>query len=300
VSPDVVTRLARRARERAERSRNAALRYDAAWEVPGHPQPRFPGVVSQLCTAAQIESPEYAAWCERFGERVLVHRKLWEWCYIAQALHEAGVLRPGARGLGFGVGREPLTAVIAGAGCDVVATDLAADAREVASWAASGQHAARLDDLNRDGLCPPDAFAARVSFRPVDMNAVPDDLTGFDFTWSSCALEHLGDLDAGLAFFRRQLRCLRPGGVGVHTTEYNVSSNNRTIARGPTVLYRRRDVEALVAEMVAGGHRMEATLAIGDRPADRHVDVEPWSTTHLKVAYRGHVTTSLGLLVQRT
>jgi hypothetical protein len=43
---------------------------------------------------------------------------------------------------------------------------------------------------------------------------------------------------------------------------------------------------------------MQLTLAIGDQPADRHIDVEPWTNTHLKVAYRGHAMTSLGLLVR--
>ena len=36
-----------------------------------------------------------------------------------------------------------------------------------------------------------------------------------------------------------------PGGVGVHTTEYNLSSNERTVEQGPTVLYRRRDLDTI-------------------------------------------------------
>ena len=40
------------------------------------------------------------------------HRKQWEFCYILQALCRAGVMRVSARGLGFGVGREPLVAVL--------------------------------------------------------------------------------------------------------------------------------------------------------------------------------------------
>ena len=45
-----------------------------------------------------------------------------------------------------------------------------------------------LEDLNLSGLCPGDAFAKQVRYRDVDMNAIPSDLRGFDFTWSSCAL----------------------------------------------------------------------------------------------------------------
>ena len=112
-------------------------------------------------------------------------------------------------------------------------------------------------------------------------------------------MEHLGDLDAGLRFFHRQLACLRPGGVGVHTTEYNVASNHRTVTAGHTVLYRRRDIEELVAAVQAAGHDMRATFALGSTPADRHVDTTPWTNIHLKVAADGHVLTSFGLVVRR-
>jgi hypothetical protein len=294
-----VARAVRLARKTVARVTRRPPPYDVAWEPHDQRVPTFPGLVSQACTAAQLAAPEYGAWCERMREPVLVHRKQWEWCYILQALAEAGVLRPGARGLGFGVGTEPLTAVIAAHGCNVLATDLAPESSNAHAWIATDQHASALADLNRARLCAPDEFAARVRFRPVDMNAVPDDLTDFDFTWSSCALEHLGDLDAGTRFFHRQLACLRPGGVGVHTTEYNVASNDRTVERGHTVLYRRRDLERLVADVTAAGHAMVATFALGSRPADRHIDTTPWTNIHLKVAADGQVLTSFGLLARR-
>jgi SAM-dependent methyltransferase len=273
--------------------------YNARWERRFHPRPRFPGVISQGCTAAQIAAPAFAGWCERLHTPVLQHRKLWEWCYILQALEEHGMLRLGARGLGFGVGTEPLVAVLATRGCEVVATDLASDSEHATAWVTSGQHAGKLDDLNREGLCPPDVFARRVSFRPVDMNAVPDDLTGFDFTWSSCALEHLGNLDAGMRFFERQLECLRPGGVAVHTTEYNVGSNRQTVVAGHTVYYRRRDLADLVDSAKAAGDEIDITFRLGDSPADRHVDEPPWSSPHLKIRVDGFVVTSFGLCVRR-
>ena len=59
-------------------------------------------------------------------------------------------------------------------------------------------------------------------FSVVDMNAVPEDLRDFDFSWSSGAVEHLGTLGAGADFVLAQMDCLRPGGVSVHTTEFLV------------------------------------------------------------------------------
>ena len=207
--------------------------------------------------------------------------------------------RPGRRGLGFGVGTEPIVAYLASTGSAIVATDLAADA---SGGAALGRDRSARDggqELNRDGLCPDEQFRELVTFRPVDMNHVPDDLGDFDFTWSSCALEHLGDLGAGVDFLLRQIDCLRPGGVGVHTTEYNVSSNAATVSKGHTVLYRRRDIEELASEVARRGHSMEVTFGLGDAPEDRHIDRDPWSNTHLKIEAGGYVVTSFGLLVTK-
>ena len=87
---------------------------------------------SQLCSAESLRSPALRAWAERLrpmwaagddARDVMLHRKMWEWLFIAEALRERGMLAPGRSGLGFGVGQEPLVALFADAGCDVVATD---------------------------------------------------------------------------------------------------------------------------------------------------------------------------------
>ncbi len=260
--------------------------------------PTFPGVISQACTSAQIDSARFAWLCAELRRQHLCHRKKWEWCYILQALYEHGAIGEGRRGLGFGVGTEPLTAYLAAHGCHITATDLPTTDHHHESWASTGQHADSLEEINRDGLCDPAVLRERVTFQPVDMNAVPADLTGFDFTWSSCALEHLGDLDAGIAFVERSMRCLSPGGVAVHTTEYNVSSDDDTVETGDTVAYRRRDLRRLARALRSAGHEIELTFGLGSGPADRHIDVVPFTNTHLKVALEGHVITSFGIIVR--
>lgn len=194
--------------------------------------------VSQPCTAAQFDEPDYARWCAAIGEPVRLHRKQWEFCYILQALETRGMLAPGKRGLGFGVGREPLVAAIAARGCEVTATDLPADAARAHFWAETDQHASGLALLNERALCPSDAFAARVRYEAADMRSVPAHMTGYDFTWSACAFEHLGSLGAGVDFVLASLKCLKPGGVAVHTTEYSVHDGWRTRDHGATVIYR--------------------------------------------------------------
>jgi hypothetical protein len=258
-------------------------------------------VVSQACTFAQISSPEFVRWCERLAHPFQCHRKLWEWIYILEALEEAGSIRPGKTGLGFGVGTEPLTSYLASRGCDIVATDQPVERHDAQAWQATGQFALDVDALNQVGLCDPDELGARVTFRSVDMNSIPADLVvgEFDFTWSACALEHLGTLDAGIRFVETSMQCLRPGGVAVHTTEFNVSSNDDTITEGPTVAYRRRDLIEMIDRLRAAGHRVKVTYHLGQEAEDLHVDTEPYSDTHLRTVVGPYVVTSFGILAVR-
>lgn len=261
--------------------------------------PSFREPISQACTFDQIQSEEFWTWCERLHLPRHCHRKLWEWCFILQALTVHGMAEFGRRGVGFGVGNEPMSAWLAARGCELVATDLGRAEEHAAGWIETGQHAARTADLEHPDICPSEWLHDRVSFRPIDMNAIPDDVRDFDFSWSSCAMEHLGDLDAGMRFFERQLDCLRPGGVGVHTTEYNAASNDATIGSGHTVLYRSRDIEDLVVRMRAQGHEMSVTFALGTRPEDLHIDVAPFTNTHIRMKIDDFVATSFGLIVRK-
>jgi hypothetical protein len=230
----------------------------------------------------------------------MLHRKMWEWLFIAEALSEHGVLRPGHVGLGFGVGQEPLVALFASYGCDVVATDQPPELAEASGWTESKiEFAGGLAGLNENGLCPAEQFERRVHYRDVDMNDIPTDLRHFDFTWSSCAFEHLGSLQAGADFVVAQMACLKPGGLAVHTTEYTVSSNEATIDAGATVLYRRRDIEALVRRLRRAGHHLDIDYTEGTTPDDLHVDTPPYTNVHLRTMLGEYVTTSLALVIEK-
>jgi hypothetical protein len=151
---------------------------------------------SCLCTEESLNSPELLGWADRIrpawdrshsGLPVLTHRKVWEWVFIIQALAERDQLGGGRKGLGFGVGQDPLAAVFASQGCQIVATDVGAGQAAESPWAASNQHASGLAQLNQDGICDPALFDGAVRFREVDMRDIPRDLRDFDFTWSACA-----------------------------------------------------------------------------------------------------------------
>jgi len=263
---------------------------------------------SAPCTEASLRSSEFIEWAQRLrpswdhdrtGVSILTHRKLWEWLFIVQALSERGKLRPGMRGLGFGVGQDPLSSLFASFGCQIVATDLDLESAKEAGWVDGLQYSVEPGQLNKDGICDAASFERLVRFRAVDMNRIPDDLRGFDFTWSSCAFEHLGSIDAGKHFITEQMKCLSPGGVAVHTTEYNVSSNDETIHAGPTVVFRRTDIESIAQDLKLDGKKVELDFDTGSSPIDRHVDVEPFTDAHLKVMIGQFVATSFGLVVER-
>ena len=263
-------------------------------------EPSMTNVISQLATHAQVESDTYREWVARLRLPLIRHRKYWEFSFIMQALAEHDMLRAGRSGLGFGVGKEPLTAMMASLGCNVLASDASAEHAIAAGWKNNDEHASGLEGLNEAGICSNAAFAERARFRVIDMNHIPADVRGFDFCWSSCAFEHLGSIDQGLAFVESSLDCVVPGGLAVHTTEFNLSSDERTVERGETVLFRRRDVERLAQRLRASGHRVDVNYHPGYGELDRHVDVPPYQRNrHVKLMVARFVTTSFGLIVQK-
>ena len=263
-------------------------------ELPGRQR-------SRLCNEEQLLTEDYAFWCSEFGQQPARHRKQWEYVFICKVLHERGLLAPGRRGIGFGVGSEPLPALFARYGSEVVATDLGLDEAVAAGWQTGNQHARGIDQLNKLGLCPPEEFRRRVSFRVEDMNAISPDLHGgFDFTWSSCCFEHLGSIEHGLRFVEESLKLLKPGGIAVHTTEFNLSSNDDTVFEGGCVIFRRRDIDRLAQRVTADGHRICLDYTEGTLPGDLHVDVPPYTQSpHLRLLLQGFVSTSIGLVVQK-
>ena len=256
--------------------------------------------VSQMCTAAQFDEPVYDQWAARIHEAKHLHRKQWEFIYILQALDRAGMLQPGRRGLGFGVGGERLPALMAAIGAHVVATDLPQEDHRAQEWRATGQHSSELAALHYPEICDEAAFRAAVRFRPVDMTQIPADLRGFDFCWSACAYEHLGSIAKGLAFVEASLETLRPGGVAVHTSELNLTSNRKTVDNHGTVLFRRRDMEKLAHRLIAAGHDVAPfNFDAGTQPEDRHIDLPPYGPEHLKMVLGAYVTTSFGIIVRK-
>lgn len=264
-------------------------------------------VQSEIARTGRLESSVFQQRLQELNIQHNYHRKWWETAWILQALAERNLLRKGVKGLGFAVGREIIPSYLAARGCSVLASDLAASDTRNSGWKASGQWSEEVENLVHPDICPAKIMRELVSFRAIDMNSIPDDPADFDFTWSTCSFEHCGSLELGIQFLENQMKCLRPGGVAVHTTEFNLSSNTRTLKKGSTSIYRLRDIESAVLRLQAQGHHVAPLdVRLGDRPQDHHVDRPTgWPRQfaikdHMRLLLKGHVTTSIGLIITKS
>jgi SAM-dependent methyltransferase len=257
---------------------------------------------SSLCRQQHFRMPLYTYWCKKLDESPRFHRKQWEFVFICHVLYERGYLKSGIDAIGFGVGKEPLVSLFASYGINVLATDLEIERAKSLGWVSTNQHSNNLSDLNKKSLCEDNLFKEKVRFQNVDMNNIPDDLGKFDFCWSSCAFEHLGSIKNGLEFVSNSLKLLKPGGIAVHTTEFNVSSNDKTLDNNPSfVIYRRRDFEDFTEKLTRDGFIVETIdYSVGEDKLERYVDLPPYSNEpHLRLQLANEfVSTSIGLIIR--
>jgi len=218
------------------------------------------------------------------------------------------MIQEGKSGIGFAVGQEPLSAVFVKNGCKILATDLEIEQAREKGWIDSHEHAAGLTLLNKKNICDNNLFQNQCRFRNVDMNQIPEDLRGFDFLWSSCALEHLGSIKNGKNFIHNSLKCLKPRGIAVHTTEYNLTSNYFTFDTFPKTfkncLFRKRDLEDVAKKLDAEGHEIRLSFQLGNTPEDQYVDVPPYKMNpHIKLRigsrFNPLVCTSYGIVIRK-
>ncbi|UWU23550.1 hypothetical protein N2601_25155 (plasmid) [Rhizobium sp. CB3060] len=251
--------------------------------------------------ASDFFHPGYRDFLTSFNNHPFqMHRKLWEFAFIQHKLTIGGMIAPGKRGLCFGAGQEPLPALFAARGCTIHATDAPSEIIGE-KWTESKEFSRALSDMNYRGMIEEKEFFERVTYSTADMNHIPPDLTGFDFCWSACCLEHLGSIELGLEFIANSLKTIKVGGVSVQTTELNLSSNEETVETGDTVLFRRKDLERFIERMRDEGHEVEGlTVAPTATPIDDHVDVPPYShNPHLKLLLGQYVSTSVGIVIRR-
>ena len=134
------------------------------------------------------------------------------------------------------------------------------------------------------------------------MNAISPRYRDFDFCWSSCSLERLGSIEAGLNFIKASINTLKVGGVAVHTTEYNVSSNRRLSTTIPP--WSCSGVATF--SVSSQSYRAKAislrrfALTFLREPIDLFVDIPPYvADLIIRLVLSNFVASSIGLVIQR-
>lgn len=259
-------------------------------------------IVSRCCSQQDFYNSSFQRFVNEMKLNPLMHRKHWEWVYIVQVLEKYDVLQKGKSGIGFAVGLEPLPSFFANKQIKILATDLSVMRENANEWINTKQNAGgNLEKLYKENICRKSDFQEFVQYRDVDMNQLPDDLGTFDFCWSSCAIEHVGSLEQSKQFLKNMLNVLKPGGIGVHTTEFNLISNEDTLIDGNSVIYRKKDIEEIQNWFNNRGHKMEVSFTRGSEKGDLFVDIPPFNAEpyHLNLQLDEYIVTSFAIIVQK-
>jgi hypothetical protein len=204
-----------------------------------------------------------------------------------------GFIAAGKRGLGLEVDNDRIAALLASRGCEVLAT---------ASAEPGGLSAAdRCLRLFYPDVIHIEEFDRLVRFAELNSSSVGEIAAGsVDFVWSIGMPGRLGTVDAALDFFEASTKPLRPGGIALHTFEFNLTSNWSTWEQPGNVLLRLRDIEALAERLRPSGCRL---LPLNTHPGQDVADEKVRSTIGGAPGLRQRVgmmvTTSFGLAIRK-
>lgn len=170
--------------------------------------------IRTLINARDWTEPAFQQTLSTLGLAYNHHRKPWEFVSITQILRERGMLDGTKVGLGLGTGVEPLSFYFANHARDVIATDLfSADTKwDCARFEPDSVYAASPFPYERE----------RLTFRNMDMTVIDLPQASVDFVWSTSSVEHVSSVEKYLEVFKGIERVLKPGGVAVIVTEWNL------------------------------------------------------------------------------
>lgn len=196
---------------------------------------------SKICDAGDWFDPEIKLIIENeLRETARFHRKQWEFAMIFLTLQKFELLKEQNVGLSLGGGNERVLFSIARHIKKLFVTDLYDDST---SW-----------DCARTG--DPDEFIKASKPFPVDdtkIKALKMDMrkldfadNTFDFCYSSCAIEHIGEYQDFLQHFNEVNRVLKPGGIYVLTTE--LQFGEETITDENNFIFTKDYIAKLISE----------------------------------------------------
>ena len=176
--------------------------------------------LSKVCDAADFFTPEYIDVANNeLHEAPYLHRKQWEFAMIFLALKKRGMLDPARTGLSMGSGNERVLYAVSQYVRHLTVTDLY---NAETLWECA--RASNPDEYIRKSK-PFPVDESRISALNMDMRELAFDDGSFDFAYSSCAFEHIGEDTDFLRHLNEVYRVLKDGGIYVLTTEFTYENN---------------------------------------------------------------------------
>merc|ERR1711865_389393 len=235
------------------------------------------------------------------------HRKLWELAYVVHVVTTMGLCTSGKRGFVTAVGKEFLPQLFVTLGCDIVASDLP-DGQVASGWDAGGMHASNMKELYTPGYkgVTWEQFNEHVHFQPENINSLSREIQQqrFDFVWSTCSVEHVGSIEKGIAAVLNSVKLLKPGGVAIHTVEFNLWSEEQTTRTENESIWRKKDMERLIAAAQTAGY-IVPTVSWGaghgkfDRVPNGQDKCAYVDHNHIKLGCFGEIKTSFAMVIQK-
>jgi len=212
-------------------------------------------VTQKVCDAADWFDPDMlAVIANDLREPAVFHRKQWEFAIIFLTLRQQGFLAPDKVGLSMGAGREKLLYAIAPHVNRLVATDLY---EPEATWTT-----VRTDDPDKfiKAAKPWAVDDSKLLGLRMDMRHLEFPENTFDFCYSSCALEHIGEEHDFRQHLCEVYRVLKDGGLYVLTTEFTYGED--VIKIPGNYLFSPHFLSALLVESAfVVDHTVDVTLA---------------------------------------
>jgi ubiquinone/menaquinone biosynthesis C-methylase UbiE len=176
--------------------------------------------LSKICDAADWFDTEFhSIIINELNESPRFHRKQWEFAMIFLALKKLGFLNENMSGLSLGGGNERVLYSIAQHVNKLIVTDLY---DEDTTW-----DCAKTKDPDEyiKASKPFDVDDSKIKALRMDMRHLDFEDNTFDFCYSSCAIEHIGDFEDFVRHLDEVYRVLKEDGVYVFTTELKVGND---------------------------------------------------------------------------